>query len=400
MTIDCVQTESYNEDLADQIAARVAATLLERFPAMPHLDNLTEECVVSSEGEYKMKQRAYVTLPDGRQVWVQGSSISEIVQNAIKRYENKSDPLDSETFSDYVDSIFDVFLRPRWKDTTVVTNKFLLTKHILPFFGDMELGKITTADVQRFFQGKRDFSKSYTKQMLIILHEILSNAVEDGRIEKEPTLSKRITLPTKVTKRDTLQADDFRDVISNLEKLAPEDALLLALLGFTGMRRGEVLGLKWENVKDDVICVRSEVTFRSNQPIYHDYAKTKSGIRDIPIIDELKPYLVNRGEGFVIGGGDMPCTQSKFDRAWQRIGRTINLHGATPHVFRHTFLSMVAASGVDPKTLQVLAGHSDFNFTYSHYVHGIEENITNAGKVFSAHLRLGSGGTGKESEPA
>ena len=72
---------------------------------------------------------------------------------------------------------------------------------------------------------------------------------------------------------------------------------------------------------------------------------------------------------------------------WQRIGNKINLYGATPHVFRHTYLSMLAASGVDPKTIQVIAGHSDFSFTFNKYIDKNTRNIQNAGAQLSGHLQ-------------
>ena len=123
-----------------------------------------------------------------------------------------------------------------------------------------------------------------------------------------------------------------------------------------------------------------------NSPIYNEYTKSVSGIREIPIPQELNPYLKNRGKGFVIGS-TAPYTQCKFNRTWQRIKKKINLFGATPHVFRHTYLSMLAASGVDPKTIQAIAGHSDFGFTFNKYIDKSKRNIQNAGTQMSDHLQ-------------
>lgn len=358
-----------------------------------NLDNETaEEMVPTMKGDtYVGRQKVYVTLPSGENVWITGSTYTELIQNAIRKYGSPqiSDPGMSESFREYTDQVFDVFLKPRWKPSTAETNKFLLDKHILPYFGEMNLNRIYTADIQKFFQTKQHLSKSYTKQMLIMLHEIFENAVEDKKIKEDPTLSKRITLPQKVTKRQSLELHQFQDVIAHISELKPEDAKFLAFLCFTGMRRGEILGLKWENIKENTIHVCSEVIFKSNKAIYNDYAKSKSGVRDIPIPDMLAPYLKNRSTGFVmtIDGGESPYTQSKFDRMWQRIGRTIELYGATPHVFRHTFLSTLAASGVDPKTIQTLAGHADFSFTFNKYIDKDKKNIENAKDKFEKHIK-------------
>lgn len=373
----------------DQIEAVANMAARQAIASVLNLDSRTGEDVADTVlGGTKMpRQRVHVSLANGETVWITGATFSDLIQNALKKYGGQQNEVRStQTFQQYTDSIYDIFLKPRWKDTTELTNKFLLEKHIQPYFGSMPLHEITTTTIQNFFQTKAHLSKSYTKQMLIILHEILENAVEDGELQKDPTASKRITLPEKATKREALTAAQFSDIVSHIDNLTPDDALLMALLCFTGMRRGEVLGLKWENVTDNAINVRAEVTYKSNQPVFHAYTKSKSGIRTIPISEELKPYLAARGKNFVIGGKETPITQSKFDRAWQRIGKKINLYGATPHVFRHTYLSTLAASGVDPKTVQTMAGHADFNFTYNRYIHKSDENVADASAKFSERL--------------
>lgn len=63
------------------------------------------------------------------------------------------------------------------------------------------------------------------------------------------------------------------------------------------------------------------------------------------MVKELRPYLHPKEDHlFVVGDEDAPMTESAFDRAWQRIGKTVDLHGATPHIFRHTYLTMMAAA--------------------------------------------------------
>ena len=221
--------------------------------------------------------------------------------------------------------------------------------------------------------------------MLIMLHEIFDNAVEDKKVKSDPTLSKRITLPTKKTERNALEPEQFLDIISKLKLLRKEDALLMALLCFTGMRRGEILGLKWDCVQENKILVKAEVLFKGNTAVFNEYTKSASGIREVPITKELAPYLKIKGTDFVIGGKS-PYTQCKFRRTWERISNIINLHGASPHVFRHTYLSILAASNVDPKTIQALAGHSDFSFTYNKYVSKNKKNMQDAGSSFSKYI--------------
>lgn len=363
---------------AEEIARYIVGQFLSQ-----NLENSIESMPTDERIKEMGRQRVHITLPDGTPTWITGNTFTDIIMSAIKKFQM---PATGETFKEYTDKIFDVFLRPRWKPSTADTNRFLLDRHLHPYFDDMKLTQIDTAVIQQFFQTKQHLSKSYTKQMLIMLHEIFQNAVEDGKVKGDPTMSKRITLPQKQTKRDALPITEFNDIVSNIHKLKKNDALLMALLCFTGMRRGEVLGLTWDNILDNVILVRSEVTFKGNTSIVQDYVKSKSGIRDIPIQQELRPFLENRGEGFVVSG-ETPMTQSKFARTWERIGKTINLHNATPHIFRHTYLTLLAASNVDPKTIQAIAGHSDFSFTFNKYIDRNKNNIQSASDKLSETLK-------------
>ena len=363
--------------------------ILETYTDNENLGNgIAQEIMPTMKGDFNMgRQKIFVTLPSGEQTWITGSSFNEIVQKAINKCGNPENQFSgaSESFKDYTNDIFDVFLKPRWKPSTMATNKQLLDKHILPYFSEMPLNEISTATIQKFFQTKQHLSKSYIKQMLIMLHEIFENAVEDKKIKSDPTLSKRITLPTKKTERQALSPLYFYSIVSKLDILEKDDAVLMALLCFTGMRRGEILGLKWDCVHEHSISVCAEVIFKGNRPVYNEYTKSASGIREIPITKELDPYLKERGSGFVLGG-EKPYTQCKFYRTWERISSLIDLHGASPHIFRHTYLSIMAASNVDPKTIQALAGHSDFSFTFNKYISKNEKNMQDAGSTFSMFL--------------
>lgn len=150
---------------------------------------------------------------------------------------------------------------------------------------------------------------------------------------------------------------------------------------YTGMRLGEVLGLRWEDIDFDagLIRIRRNVTHPTNQP-FIGTTKTSNGVRTIPLLDELRKHLGTSGKGFVVGG-DSPYTKMQHRRAWERITKQIDLHGATAHVFRHTFLTILASTGVDVKTLQAIAGHGDIQITMNRYVHPVNDNILKAGKM-------------------
>ena len=79
--------------------------------------------------------------------------------------------------------------------------------------------------------------------------------------------------------------------------------------------------------------------------------------------------LQNGGTGYVIGGGEQPITESMFDRTWERIGKTINLHGATHHVLRHSYAVFALEAGDNMKEIQAALGHYSAAFTMNTYAH-------------------------------
>ena len=90
-------------------------------------------------------------------------------------------------------------------------------------------------------------------------------------------------------------------------------------------------------------------------------------------------------QGDYIIGGDCPITEQTYKRTWERIARTIDLHGATAHIFRHTFAT-VAAPFLDIKTLQSIMGHADIETTLDRYTHAQEERVQAAGELLTGRF--------------
>ena len=146
---------------------------------------------------------------------------------------------------------------------------------------------------------------------------------------------------------------------------------LMALLLFTGMRRGEVLGLRWEDLdfKTGFITVRRNATYAHNQAEVTT-PKTSNGFRSLPLYAQLVEMLgTPKKSGYIIGEQKTPITGTAYQCMFEKIRKTVDLHGATAHVFRHSYLTMLDEAGVDPKTLQYIAGHGNFSFTMNRYVH-------------------------------
>ena len=147
---------------------------------------------------------------------------------------------------------------------------------------------------------------------------------------------------------------------------------------YTGMRRGEVLGLRWEDVdlSGNVIHVERNVTYTNNQPIVGT-PKTSSGMRDVPIMPPLLKYLLPlKNSGYIIANkreADKPITLTMFKTMFGHIQSVSDLGGATSHTFRHTLGTLLNDAGADVKTIQGILGQKDCKTTMERYVHPVEK---------------------------
>lgn len=319
------------------------------------------------------------------QTYVESGRISEFMKMPKKKIvvEPPKPRRKTKTFSAYVEEWLTVYKAQSLKPTTMRGYRSMLSAHLTKAFGRKQLADITTADVQRFLNDRSHLSRKTLKLMLDFIGQVFKDAIEDGFMQTDPTASRKLVIPsTKKTERDAISMADFQDILGNLDKLQPQDRRLMALMMLTGMRRGEVLGLQCDDIdwETGLIHVQRNVTFAGNQP-HIGTPKTEKGTRQIPIVGMLREHLepVGKGERFIAGGKE-PYTEMTFKRAFQRIVKTIDLHGATPHVFRHSFLTYVQTVVTDIKTLQAIAGHADIQTTMNQYVHQQNDRIVETGK--------------------
>lgn len=269
-----------------------------------------------------------------------------------------------EAFKLYADRWYKLYKAPHLRVSSKEMYENVLKKHLYPAIGERPITEITSDELQAFIIGYDESSKSLIDKIMMTLRQVFGAAMDDGIITRNPvsrlrppegTCGKRVPIPLEQVQALTEAA------------LRHPDGLFPLVLCYTGLRRGEALGLRWEDIEDGYIHVRRAVTYeRGNAPIIGE-TKTDAGRRDIPIMPILAERLKGGGSGFVFGGEKvMPFTS--FKRMWDRLRRDIPaLQGVTPHRLRHTFLMLLRRSGVDAATQQYLMGHSDYDTTVNDY---------------------------------
>lgn len=327
----------------------------------------------------RIKQR--VTLPDGTKVWCTGSNLTDAIQNLVKaHFVQKTAESVTPLFRDYAEKWYELYHRSRVGYKTARNTAAYLKKHINPVIGHKHLEEVSHDDIQVIFDGMADRGQSTVHNVHIIMNQILNNAVEDGLLTRNIARSNRYVKSKKVTERKALSQEDAQDILNNLDKLQERDMLFVALALHTGLRRGEIYALRWERIdlEQRMIHVRNAVKMEGNIPVIGP-PKSKAGIRDVPINEALLDILrrCSNKEGFVITGERNPngaMTSCGMSRQWQRIKRKIDVHNATPHVFRHTFATLIQPH-TDIKTLQTIMGHADIETTLDRYTHTVNTNV-------------------------
>ena len=246
----------------------------------------------------------------------------------------------------------------------------------------------------------------------MILYKSIFRAAKESRIiDNNPT----IYLTTKgggVPQKDkaALTDEQVERLLDAVEGLPTYVFVMLGL--YAGLRREEILALKWDSVylnkKAPYLTVRRAWHTEGNKPVILDELKTKAAHRDIPLPDRLveclKEWKAQSKSEYVISNSDGgPLSYTQFKRLWQyivtrtakprvyyryengkRVKHTVNpvlgekaAHNGkviysldfdvTPHQLRHTYITNLIHSSVDPKTVQYLAGHESSKITMDIY---------------------------------
>lgn len=153
-----------------------------------------------------------------------------------------------------------------------------------------------------------------------------------------------------------------------------EFGLFPYMLLYTGMRRGELLALRWEDIDREkkVIHINKAVYFAKNTPKIKE-PKTESGKREMVLLDALAAVLPKGGKGYVFGGEKL-LTKTQVRKRWLKWCREAGLAEGqrciiTPHQLRHEFATTLFDAGVDVKVAQELLGHSSIQVTRDIYTH-------------------------------
>ncbi len=262
---------------------------------------------------------------------------------------------------------FDSFATIYMEDYAKVNKKSWKTdeyrlQEMVPFFGKFEIRSITPLDIEKFRAKRLEAgnSKSTTNRFLTLLKKMINLAIDWGYLDNNPATKVKMFAEHDNLKEKVLSDEEEQKLLyASPDHLRP--IIIMALN--TGMRRGEILNLKWQDVDFErrIISVK----------------KTKSGrTRSIPINDSLLNILEDLDQN-----GDKVFPYTYIQTAFQNSRRRAGLHDVRFHDLRHTFASRLVANGVDIVTVQQLLGHQSITTTERYTHSNIEQKRKAVGNL-------------------
>ncbi|TCJ16918.1 site-specific integrase [Rubrobacter taiwanensis] len=344
--------------------------------------------VVGYRGAY------FVYTADGpKRRYVNGKDREEVRQKLTKAMADRDSGIvvDDKNLSvgEYLDRwLFDC-VRGTVRESTFSRDGYLIRNHIKPALGRIRLKNLNALHLQGFYRGRLDsgLSGSTVQKIHHVLHKGLAQAVKWDLIPRNPADAVKAPSPSK-KEMHPLSADEARRLLEAARGDRFEALYVLAV--YTGMRCGELLGLKWEDIDLDnhTIRVRRTLTRTENgKKLSLGEPKTKKSRRTVKLYarvvevlkrhrarqaeEKLKSGSLYRDQNLVFAGenGGLINPSNLRQRSFLPLLRRAGLPQIRFHDLRHTCASLLFQRNVHPKFVQELLGHASVAITLDTYSH-------------------------------
>lgn len=308
------------------------------------------------------------------------------------------------TLGEWLDLWLQVYMRHSLKQSTYNSYATYARNHFKPALGNVRLEDLTPRMLQQFYNYKMErenLAPKTIRNLNLYLHKALGQAQKEGLIFSNPATG--VNLPKSQRPQiEILTRDEQARLVQ--ASFQHRYGVFIRLVLLTGIRLGELLGLRWEDIdfRTNMLYIRRTLNRLQKQDLPKEYTgakteivlqepKTENSVRSIPLLHQLVQDLVNwrqvqrtdqkaAGDAYVdsgmivtnpLGGYIEPRTFSDY---YHEMLDLAGLRHFTFHALRHTFASRALEQGMDEKTLSVLLGHYSVAFTLDTYAHVLNDH--------------------------
>jgi len=291
----------------------------------------------------------------------------------------------------------------RLKRSVLKGYRYTLDKELLPYFGHFEVGAIRKQDILAF---RTEFATlvrkngkvrapSTVNNVMKPLRGILTEAAERFDFDNPVKNIKKLIEPRK-----DIKPFSFDEVILLCKEIRKDYESYLITRFFTGMRTGEIDGLKWKYVdfERNIISIREAVVMGQE-----DTPKTQTSYRDIQMVPLVKDALLKQkkytGKGVLVFTntiGTYIYANNFRRRIWVPLLRRLGLDIRRPYETRHTAATMWLASGENPEWVARQLGHANTEMLFRVYSRYIPNLTRNDGSAIQALIERKIGGSNEK----
>ncbi len=289
------------------------------------------------------------------------------------------------SFEDYANYWLEVYIKPLRRLSTYERYADILNRHVFPVLGKKPIDLIKRAEIRNLFLQKR--KEKLGRSMICLIRDVISGpmgyAVDEELLPGNPVagILKRLQLERekgiKIEPMNEQEVELFLDTCLT----AYREHWEFFLCAFrTGMRLGELLGLKWGDIDWNQKYIRVERSYKRGR-----FEKTKNGkVRRVDMSDQLISSLkqvltARKKEALKLGVGEpveiifhrkgKPMEQNYIRRIFKRVLKKAGIRDMRLHDIRHTFASLLLSDGQSPVYVKEQLGHSSIQITVDIYGH-------------------------------
>ena len=277
-----------------------------------------------------------------------------------------------------------------YKPSAVRSYEGSLRKRVLPELGAAKLSAITRVDLQDFADRMlgEGLDGSTIRNTIMPLRAIYRRALTRSEVAMNPTAG--LELPAARGRRDRVaDPEEARQLIA---AVPPGDRAIWATALYAGLRRGELMALRWDDVDLESRRIRVARSWDVKEASFVA-PKSAAGARSVPMLGALRTHLLEhrlssgRGEGLVLGAdAKTPFGYSSVVARAKRAWRDAGLEAIGLHECRHTFAALLIAATVNPKAVSTFMGHASISITLDRYGHLFPGSEDQAAELVDAYL--------------